>query len=151
MRAKTKEEKEFQGTFEPSKEALEPVQLTAYERVPTAPDYFSLEVQKLWMDTCTELKKTGYLMRVFIPQLESYCYAVQRRNEAIEMLNQQGLVITKMTTNASVQAVNPYLDVLERANKEIVKFGEKYGLTPLDVQKIPAVKKAEGKEMSLFK
>jgi phosphopantetheine adenylyltransferase len=41
--------------------------------------------------------------------------------------------------------------VLAQANKEIANFGAKYGLTPLDVQKIPAIEKKQGTEMSLLK
>jgi P27 family predicted phage terminase small subunit len=151
MRAIPQEVKEQQGTFEPSKEPLEPIQLQQYERNPAAPEGWPPRIQKTWNDLCTDLKKAGYLARVFIPGLRVYCFALLQRDEAEQKLLEEGFTIIKSSITASVEIPSPWLSVLDQANKTIEKFGAKYGFTPLDVQKIPAVKKAEGKEMSLLK
>jgi P27 family predicted phage terminase small subunit len=151
MRPISKEIKEMQGTFEPSKEGLEPVQFNQYERNPSAPAGWPPHIQKHWSDLCTDLKKAGYLMRAFMPGLVSYCFAILQRDEAQEKLMSEGFVITKITTAGTADVPSPWLTVLAQANKEIANFGAKYGLTPLDVQKIPAIEKKQGTEMSLLK
>jgi P27 family predicted phage terminase small subunit len=151
MRAIPQEVKEQQGTFEPSKEPLDPIQLQQYERNPAAPDGWPPRIQKTWNDLCTDLKKAGYLARVFIPGLRVYCFALLQRDEAEGKLLEDGFISTKLTQSGSVDVPSPWLSVLDQANKTIERFGAKYGLTPLDVQKIPAVKKDEVKEMSLLK
>jgi P27 family predicted phage terminase small subunit len=151
MRAISQEVKEQQGTFEPSKEPLDPIQLQQYERNPASPEGWPPRIQKVWNDLCTDLKKAGYLARVFIPGLRVYCFALLQRDEAEHKLLEEGFVITKTTITSTTDVPSPWLSVLDQANKTIERFGAKYGLTPLDVQKIPAVKREEGKEMSLLK
>jgi phage terminase small subunit len=155
MRPKTKEEKEMQGTFEPSKEGLEPIEFESYERNPAAPEGWPLHIQKHWGEVCTALKKAGYLYRVFIPGLRIYCFALLQRDEAeghlLGMEPGDGFVIQKMTTAGMASVPSPWVAVLDQANKTIEKFGAKYGLTPLDVQKIPVIQKKAGAEMALIK
>jgi P27 family predicted phage terminase small subunit len=152
MRAKTKEEKEMQGTFEPSKEPLDPVQLNAYERSPTPPANWPPSIQKIWLDRCDDLKNTGYLAKAFIPLLRRYCFAVLQAEEAEKHLLDEGFTVTEYGTEGQAyEVMSKWINVLDQANKTIERIGAKFGFSPLDVQKIPAVKKAEGKEMSLFK
>lgn len=153
MRPISKEQKEMRGTFEPSKEGIEPVELELYDgqRMPAAPEGWPPNIQKLWNDRCRDLFKAGYLAKAFLAPLRRYCFAVMQAEEAEEKLASEGYVVTKITmTGASNDVPSPWLAVLDQAVKTIDKFGAKFGFTPLDVQKIPVVRK-EVKEESLLK
>lgn len=143
MRAKTKEEKEMQGTYEPSKEGLEPVEYEGYERIPRAPQDWPPAAQKIWMDRCADLKSAGYLAKAMMAPLRRYCFAVYMAETAEKMILEDGEYgfITK----------KQWFFVLSEANKTIDKFGAKFGFTPLDIQKVPVVKKEKSAEMSLLK
>jgi P27 family predicted phage terminase small subunit len=154
MRPKTKEEKELQGTFEPSKEPLESVELAEWdaERMPNAPDGWPPHMQKLWNDRCKDLKNTGYLTKAFIPLLRRYCFAILQAEKAEGYLLTDGFVVEERGTEGQVyEVMSKWINVLDNANKTIERIGAKFGFSPLDVQKIPAIQKKEGKEMSLLK
>jgi phage terminase small subunit len=71
--------------------------------------------------------------------------------KAEEMLESEGYTITKFnTTGGSNEVPSPWLSVLDQAVKTVDKFGSKFGFTPLDVQKIPAIVK-EKESVSLLK
>jgi P27 family predicted phage terminase small subunit len=154
MRPKTKEEKEMQGTFEPSKEPLESVNLGEWdgERLPASPDGWPPPIQKIWNERCRDLKNTGYLTKAFIPLLRRYCFAILQAEKAESYLISEGFVtIERGSEGQEYEVVSKWVNVLDNANKTIERIGAKFGFSPLDVQKIPAVKKAEGREMSLIK
>lgn len=143
MRAISKEVKEKQGTYEPSKEGEDAVEYTQYEINPMAPREFPPHIQKLWSDRCQDLKNAGYLMKAFMAPLKSYCFAVMAADEAQKALIVDGFI-------DSEGRVSRWVSVLETANKAIVLYGSKFGFTPLDLQKIPAIKK-EDKSLTLLK
>jgi hypothetical protein len=61
-------------------------------------------------------------------------------------------VVEERGTEGQVyEVMSKWINVLDNANKTIERLGAKFGFSPLDVQKIPAVQKKEGKEMSLLK
>ncbi len=151
MRPKTKEEKELQGTFEASREGDDAVEYDKYEISPVAPKEWPPNIQKLWLDRCNDLKRAGYLVKAFIAPLRRYCFAVMQAEKAEEMLLQEGFVTTETgTMGQEYEVVSKWLAVLDNANKTIDKFGSKFGFSPLDVQKIPVVRK-EVNEGSLLK
>jgi phage terminase small subunit len=152
MRQKPKEEKEKQGTYEPSKEGLEPVEYETYERIPTAPPDWPVEAQKIWMDRCQDLKISGYLVKAMMAPLRRYCFAVYQAEHAEKMLIYGGFTtLEKGTMGQEYEVVSKWVNVLDNANKVIDRFGAKFGFTPLDVHKIPAIQKKQGSEMSLLK
>jgi phage terminase small subunit len=145
MLKKTREEKEMQGTYEPSKEAADAVEYELYERIPIAPRDWPPVAQKIWEDRCRDLKAAGYLAKAMIPGLRRYCFAVYMAEVAERMIlendfGEHGFIKQRA-----------WLGVLESSNKAILQFGSKFGFTPLDVQKIPMVKKEADKTMSLLK
>lgn len=153
MRAKTKEEKEMQGTFEPSRE-VESVQLEEWdgERLPACPAGWPYPLQSFWNDRCRDLKNAGYLAKAVLEPLRRYCWAAWMAREAEKAIAEEGFIIDEIGTKGQVYKVpNPMLSVLSEATKVIDKYGAKFGFSPLDVQKIPAVQRKEGKEMSLLK
>jgi len=94
MRPKTKEEKEMQGTFEPSKEAPEPMYLSEWdgERLPASPGGWPTSIQSIWNDRCRDLKNTGYLTKAFLPLLRRYCFAILQAEKAESQLISEGFV-----------------------------------------------------------
>ena len=142
----------MRGTYEPSKEGLEPVEYGTYERVPTAPDGWPVEAQKIWMDRCNDLKQSGYLVKAMMAPLRRYCFAVYQAEEAEKHLMDEGFTEAKISTEGHpYEATSKWVAVLDNANKWIEKYGARFGFTPLDVHKIPAIKKKEAKGMSLLK
>jgi P27 family predicted phage terminase small subunit len=152
MRAKTKEDKELQGTYEPSREGQEAVEFDRYAINPVAPKEWPPHIQKIWSDRCQDLKNTGYLAKAFIPLLRRYCFAILQAEEAETHLLRDGFVTYETGTEGQqYEVVSKWVNVLDNANKTIERIGVKFGFSPLDVQKIPAVQKKEGVEMSLLK
>lgn len=142
MRAKTQDEKEKQGTFEPSREGEDPVEYDKYEISPIAPREWPPNIQKLWLDRCNDLKKAGYLVKAFIAPLRRYCFAVMQAEKAEQMLLTEGFVTLEIGTKGQTyEVVSKWVMVLDNANKTIDRFGAKFGFTPLDVQKIPIIRK----------
>lgn len=152
MRELPKEEKELRGTYEPSKEGIEPIEYDSYERVPQPPEGWPPEAQTIFRDRCYDLKQAGYLMKVMMAPLRRYCFAIYQAQEAERHLLDEGFVTVEIGTKGQEYEVpSKWLMVLDNANKTIEKLGAKFGFSPLDVQKIPAVKKKEATEMSLLK
>jgi phage terminase small subunit len=158
MRAKTKEEKEMQGTYEPSKEGLEPVEYGVYERIPTAPANWPLEAQKIWMDRCADLKQSGYLVKAMIAPLRRYCFAVYQAEFAEKKImemndnDEPSFTETRISTEGhSYEVLSKWIMVLDNATKTMERLGSKFGFTPLDIQKIPKIEKEKATEMSLLK
>lgn len=153
MRPISKEQKEMQGTFEQSRE-VESVQLEEWdgERMPACPAGWPYALQSFWNDRCHDLKKAGYLAKACIEPLRRYCYAVWMAREAEKSLMDEGFIVEEIGTKGQVYRVpNPALAILSEATKVIDKYGAKFGFSPLDAQRIPAVQKKEGKELSLLK
>lgn len=153
MRPLDKETKEMQGTFEASRD-IESVKLEEWDgqRMPSCPTGWPYPMQTFWNDRCHDLKNAGYLAKACIEPLRRYCFAVKMAREAEEAISDQGFTIEQIGTKGQVYTVkNPMLDVLKDANKEIATWCSKFGFTPADVQKIPAIKKTETNAMSLLK
>lgn len=152
MRAKTKEEKEMAGTFEPSREGEDAVEYGKYEINPSAPRDWPANIQRIWSDRCRDLKDSGYLAKAFIPLLRRYCFAVLQAEMAEKKLLSEGFVTIEIGTQGQqYEVVSKWVAVLDLANKTIERIGAKFGFSPLDVQKIPAVEKKQAVEMSLLK
>ncbi len=142
----------MQGTFEPSKEPVDAVEYGVYERIPTAPANWPVEAQKIWMDRCQDLKQTGYLVKAMMAPLRRYCFAVYQAEAAETKLLEEGFTSIETGTHGqSYEVISKWVMVLDNANKTIERLGGKFGFTPLDVHKIPAIKKEKGAEMSLLK
>jgi len=72
--------------------------------------------------------------------------------EAREKLDEEGFIENKMTAEGlPYETISKWVSIREIAVKGMERIGARYGFTPLDVQKIPAVKKDDLKTMSLLK
>jgi P27 family predicted phage terminase small subunit len=152
MRKLPQEVKEIQGTFEPSKEGFDPVSYEQYERIPNTPDKYPPDVQKIWLERCMDLKNAGYLARAFMPTLRAYCDWWMIYFQALESIKAQGFIIEEQGSQGQTKnQVNPAFQVMDKAMRHIESINSKFGFTPLDIQKIPVIKKAEDASESLLK
>jgi len=143
MRAKSKELKEMQGTYEPSKEK-DGIMLSDFEgrRLPAASPEWPPKIQALWSRRVRDLQNNGYLAESFLVSLRRYCFAVMMAEEAEKKLIEGGFITTEQGSQGnSYEIVSKWLMVLEKANKTIETIGAKFGFTPIDASKIPVVKK----------
>jgi phage terminase small subunit len=144
MQKLTKEQKELQGTYEPSKEGFEPVQYDEYERCPTVPEGLPFEAQGIWRDRCNDLKKAGHLKKANMDALRVYCFAhytIQRCQKLIDELSEEEFLTTK---------AQKLYNRMNEASKVALNYGAKFGFSPLDSAKIPKIMKEE-KTMTLLK
>jgi len=152
MRAIPKDQKEIQGTYEPSREGEDVVEFERYHISPVAPKNWPPTIQKIWSERCQDMKSTGYLAKAFITLLRRYCFAILQAELAEEKLLSEGFVTTETGTEGQTyEVISKWVMVLDNANKTIERIGAKLGFSPLDVQKIPAIQKKAGKELSLLK
>jgi P27 family predicted phage terminase small subunit len=152
MRQLPKEVKEIQGTYEASREGFNPVEYDQYERIPAPPKKWPPDVEKIWRERCYDLKNSGYLARAFVPTLEAYCDWWGIYFDAYNMVKTQGAIIAEEGSQGQMKnVVNPAFQVMDKAMKHIESINSKYGFTPLDIQKIPVIRKAEENVDSLLK
>jgi Phage terminase, small subunit len=155
MRPKSKETKEMQGTFEPSKES-DSVELTEWDgaRLPAANKEWPPKIQALWNRRCRDLQHAGYLAEAFLTDLRRYCFAVAMAERAEEelMKNNGSFVVEEEGSQGNTyDVVSKWLTVWNDANRTIDKIGSKFGFSPLAASKIPAVKKdVKGNEENLL-
>ena len=74
-----------------------------------------------------------------------------RAEEAEKHLLDEGFTtIERGTEGQEYEVMSKWINVLDNANKTVERIGAKFGFSPLDVQKIPAIQKKNGAEMSLI-
>lgn len=153
MRQISKKTKEMQGTYEPSKET-DSIRLQEWDasKMPAAPTGWPPGIQRLWNDRCKDLYAAGYLAAAFLPLLRRYCFAIMQAEEAEKHLLDEGFTTIEIGTKGQqYEVMSKWINVLDNANKTIERIGTKFGFSPLDVQKIPAIEKKKGNERSLIK
>lgn len=137
MRPISKEQKEIQGTYEASRDA-QPESI-GYEEVLKfyAPEGWPDSAKVIFLDICKILRPTGYLRNAMYIGIRSMAFSEYLRREAESKLIDD-------PTNSK------WCRVLDVSGKAVERWGSKFGFTPVDVQKIPAVKK-DDTPMSLLK
>jgi phage terminase small subunit len=138
MRPLTKETKEMQGTLEPSREGFSPVTYEEFEKAPNVPGHWPLEAQSIWRDVWTLLKGSGHMSKGFVMAARALCWAAYRRQ-----LAEERLIALPLDT--------AWEKILDTNTKTMERLCAKFGLTPADLWKVPAVKKDDTKTMSLLK
>lgn len=138
MRKLTKEQKEIQGTFEPSKEDLSPVSYESFEKVPNVPSAWPIDAQVIWRDLGNVLKVAGYMTKGTVFPMRRLAWAYYRTLEAEKVLIDD-------PTNSTWEKI------MDTNTKAVERLCTKFGLTPADLYRVPAIEKKEGKEMSLLK
>jgi phage terminase small subunit len=152
MRPISKGIKEQQDTYEPSREQ-DSLRLPEWKgsKMPAADDKWPPGIQRLWNERCKDLSKAGYLTSAFLTALKEYCNYVEMADEAMSNLHEHGFIEYKMTAEGiAYEAISKWVTLREIAVKGMERIGARYGFTPLDAQKIPAVQKEEN-TLSLLK
>jgi hypothetical protein len=137
MRQISKEQKEQQGTYEPSKEGFEAVSWDAYEKAPNVPDTWPLEAQIVWRDICAVLKSGGHLTKATVFTVRRLAWAFYRTLIAEERL-------------LSLPGDKDWEKIMDTNTKTVERICAKYGFTPADLPKVPVMKK-EQSTLSLLK
>jgi P27 family predicted phage terminase small subunit len=152
MRKLDTDTKILQGTYEANKEGFEPVEYRERKHMPKPKEEWPPRIKKIWDDRCLDLKNSGYLVNAFVPSLVMYCDWLSIYYDAVDSVNREGYVVQKEGSQGQTYPiVNPSLAVMDMASKWIDKINQKFGFTPLDVQRIPVVRKAEESDTSLLK
>ena len=126
MRELSKDEKEMRGTFEPSKE-IESVSFNEVARF-YAPDGWPEQARAIFLDICRILKPAGYLQNAMYIEIRELAI-----NEHFRRLAEADLILNREDKKA--------LNRLDVHGKVVRSICKSFGFTPLDVQKIPVVKK----------
>lgn len=137
MRQISQEIKEMQGTFEPSKEGFDPVKWEAYDKAPNVPDTWPIEAQTVWRDICTVVKGGGYLTKATVFTIRRLAWAFYRTLVAEERL-------------LALPGDTGWEKIMDTNTKTVERICSKYGFTPADLPKVPAIRKEET-PMSLLK
>jgi hypothetical protein len=138
MRQIPKEVKEMQGTFEASRDPLSPVSYEVFEKVPNVPSDWPLEAQTVWRDLGNVLKAAGYMTKATVLPMRRLAWAYYRTLEAEKKLIEE-------------PEDGKWEKIMDMNTKTVERLCAKFGLTPADLYRVPAIEKKEGKEMSLFK
>jgi len=145
MRKLSIEQKQIQGTLKPSREGKDTLTHSELSITPRIPEGWPPETGRIWRSVCTELKRTGYLTRAYLPLITDYCWAVYEQQTARQKLIEEGF--TEVALNAKGLPNNKlsvWHDLQERAFKRAVTAGKELGLSPATAYKIP-VKKSDNK------
>lgn len=138
MRAKTKEEKEMQGTFEPSKPQIDGVNFELMERNPNCPDNWPEQAKAIWREVCWSLKSVNHLSKTYLAMIEEYSWAFYRCQLAKDKL------IEKPDDNK-------WERILDTNSKRVERITVKLGFSPLDSYKVPSKKMGGDSELTLLK
>ena len=138
MRKLPTEVKEMQGTFEASREDLAPVSYEVFEKVPNVPSDWPLEAQTVWRDLGNVLKAAGYMTKATVVPMRRLAWAYYRTLEAEKKLIDQ-------------PEDGKWEKIMDMNTKTVERLCAKFGLTPADLYRVPAIEKKEAKEISLLK
>ena len=97
------------------------------KRVPSAPRHLSDNAKKYWKREAKKLHDAGILTEVDLMLFETMCVAMATGDEAMELVNDHGLVIK--TTNGNV-IQSPALGIANRAYDRATKIALEFGMTP---------------------
>ena len=85
------------------------------------------EVQQVWDFTVEQLQRMGVDSPADVNQLVVYCVNVVLFHEAYTWLTKTGML---MRSNSDRFQISKHLLIMERASREIIRYGAEFGLTP---------------------
>jgi hypothetical protein len=128
MRALPQETKEMQGTFEASREGFDPVSYDAFEKAPNVPTEWPIEAQTIWRDVWAVMKSGNYMSKGFVMMVRALCWAVYRRQIAEEKL-------------LKFPADKDWEKIMDTNTKTVERICTKFGFSPVDMYKVPVIKR----------
>lgn len=158
MRKLSNEQKKMQGTYQECRDKPV-VQWQQMDAIPDPPDFFNEVGATTWYSVCHQLKGRGELCFVYMPLVDTYCFAVQMWSRAKQELMKEGAKLTTTYINkvgASNEVPSAWFRIMKQSEDTMRSSGAKLGLSPLDIQKLPEPRADDGdysliKEPSRFK
>lgn len=98
-----------------------------------APTYITGRALDEWNRLLPFMEERNYNKDEYLMPYTSYCLAVQHFEEAIDMINIEGLVVPGR--NESV-VKHPAFTVLKEANERIAQASRAFGFTPGDLKRL---------------
>ena len=126
--------KKTQGTFRKDRQT-DQAAFGLVKKVPSPPDQLKDYAKTLWFETAKELIAAGVLRSVDLPMLGVYCQEMAKYWMYEELMRDD---LGVQTTSTGYLAQTPYATLSEKAYKKADAVAAKFGLTPVDGQKIKA-------------
>jgi P27 family predicted phage terminase small subunit len=118
--------------------------------VPECPAHLEGEARQEWDRMSAELFRLGLLTALDRAALSAYCLAWGRWVEAEGVVKRTGEVLKSKETGNMYR--NPYLDVANRAMKQMKEFLTEFGMTPSSRSRVSGVTKpAADDQFTAFK
>ena len=112
--------------------------------IPTCPKHLTTDAKTEWKRVTKLLLKNGLLTHLDRPMLAAYCQAWARWIDAEKKMATHGPIIT--TPNGSVQ-FSPFLNLANKAMKQLKEFGAVFGMSPADRVNLQVNPDAQGKTL----
>lgn len=137
MRPKTQEEKEMQGTLEPSREKeVQTVEFSQVEKF-ISPKEWPDEAKFIFQDLCGIVRNGGHLTKAVYLGLRSLAeHEYHRRLAEVALIDDP--------------TDSKWLKVMDIRGKAVERGLAKFGMYPADLYRVPQIKKEE-KTMSLLR
>lgn len=112
----------------------------------TPPSWLSVDAQREFTRVVEEVSKIDILDNLDLGVLAVYCNAYSNYKITVDILREEGNIITKETSHGVSQVVNPALKAQETYIRQIMQCSTKLGLATTDRLKLVVpVKKEDNK------
>ena len=134
--------KEIRGTLRADRLPKEgEMQPALSKAIPTPPEIMDETGKKLWYYLCSELNRLEMLTEIGFPQIEDYCVNYQIWWDAVKRVQKGKAAIS---VKGGTPRLNPYFKVMQDARMAMIRFEDRWGLSPSTQTKIPGkVEKGE--------
>ena len=117
----------------------------ARERVPSAPQWLSLEAKKHWRRVAPRLHAAGLLTEVDVVGLAMLCEALAQYVEGKEIAEREGAIAISDQGNVYQ---HPAIGLMKTARTDVLRWAREFGMTPAARSRI-SVEGDRAGEMSL--
>lgn len=104
-------------------------------RLPSPPDYLTLEGIAEWKRVGKLLKKSGLIDNLDATALAAYCVAYCRWVEAEDQIRKHGMLVKAPN---GYPMPSPYLPIANKAQDQMVNLLGEFGMTPAARTRLPA-------------
>ena len=107
-------------------------------KVPSCPSHLDSEGKKEWKKVVKLLEEMGVITEIDQTTLSIHCEAYSRWIQAKKKIQEDGMVYWRgrkedkdgNVLNEGVASANPYIKILEEAEKQMIRVGSLFGLSP---------------------
>ncbi len=126
------EEKALKGTLRPDL-AREEVPIIPLSRMPVVPDWICEHGKRVWREVGPKVLERGHLDAEGVETFAQYCHWMGLVRECVEKIGDSHTVVGF----GGSELVNPLYKLMNDAQKNADRIGPKFGILPLDRQRIP--------------